>query len=59
MKGELESEVTVCKSKCLFLITLARVNSGYRRKEAKSRTYNSKVEVTFVNETHKGENNYE
>ena len=45
--GELESEVPVCKSKRLFRITLARVNSGYQRKEGKSRTYNSKVEVTI------------
>ena len=45
--AELESEVPVCKSKRLFQITLASVNSGYQGKEEKSRTYNSKVEVTI------------
>lgn len=34
--AELESEVTVCKSKRLFRITLARLNSGYQRKEEKT-----------------------
>ena len=35
-EAELESEVPVCKSKRLFRITLARVNSGYQRKEEKA-----------------------
>ena len=47
--AELESEVPVCKSKRLFQITLARVNSGYQGKEEKSGTYNSKVELTKPN----------
>jgi len=34
--AELESEVPVCKSKRLFRITLARVNSGYQRKGEKA-----------------------
>ncbi len=47
--AELESEVPVCKSKRWVWATLARVNSRYRRKEGKSRTYNSKMKFTKPN----------
>ena len=43
----MESEVPVCKSKSLLRNSFARVNSGYRRRRLKNRTYNSKLEVTI------------
>jgi len=45
--AEMESEVPVCKSKSLLRNSFARVNSGYRRRRLKNRTYNSKLEVTI------------
>jgi len=46
-RAEMESEVPVCKSKSLLRNSFARVNSGYRRRRTKNRSYNSKLEVTI------------